>query len=229
MNSNIILSGLISIFLYLLIIFSLLLYFNAYHEKKTVGKKESFNVEVISFKKPTPIVQEKKQVKAEEKTAAIAEPKPLKEVTKKSKSPKAAIAELFDQVAVSKTAPKSKKKPTYQSSYKSQKLQSRDSITIDSIKDVTIASVKKGDIDDPLIMELQEFLHKRWNPPRSVGVHRVSLDVRVTKDGKISYFGAGTTSSSQFNEYVEYYKTLVNSFKPIEKELHIELILETKE
>lgn len=229
MNSNFILAGLISFITYLLVIFSLVLYFNIHHKTVTVGKKESFNVEVISLQPPKPNVQQKKQIKSEqkEKTQQIQQPEQKKQP--KKSTPKASIADVFNAIQPSKKVSTPPKKVEYKSSYQSQKFRSRDDVTIDSIKDVTITSVKKGDIDDPLIMELQSFLYQRWNPPRSVGIHKTTLDVKVLKSGEIIYLNSYNTKSQEFNRYVEEFKQFVVEFKPINRELRIELILQTQE
>jgi len=229
MNSNFILSGFIAFVSYALIIFVLLAYFAIHYEKKTVGKKESFNVEVISLEPPKPIVQEAKKLKQEseplETEKSVAKPV---EVPQKQ-TPKATLADIFNSVNVSKTATQKPQKPAYTSAYQKQSFAAKEDVTIDSIKDVTISSVNKGDIDDPIILELQQFFYQRWNPPQNVGLHEAVLDVDVSKDGTIDATLKYKTQSTAFNEYVKIFVKNVRNFKPIERDLKIELRLKTEE
>jgi hypothetical protein len=229
MNSNFILSGFIAFISYALIIFVLLAYFVIHNERKTVGKKDSFNVEVISLQPPKPIVQEAKKVQqqSEPKDADQSATKPV-EVQQKQ-TPKATLADAFNSVNVSKTATQKPQKPQYTSSYQKQTFSSKEDVTIDSIKDVTISSVNRGDIDDPVILELQQFFYQRWNPPHNVGIHEATIVAQVAKNGTIEASVKINSPSAAFNAYVEQFIKNVRFFKSIERDLKIELVLKTEE
>jgi|GEM_PF-3436792 len=231
MNSNFIVAGLVSLSVYLLCIYALLLYFNMHKTTKTVGKKDAFDISIVSKKLPQPTQQEYSQIQAVQDTTLIElhSPQQLEPAKPTSLIPRASIAEIFESVTLSKSNQTSQKPIQYKSSYQRQRFQSRDEVTIHSLKDVTISSVQSGEIYDELIIELQEFLHSRWNPPATVGLHSSTLRVRVMKDGTLKFKVYALSPSSSFNQYVQSYIEQVKFFKPIDRELYVELILKTKE
>jgi len=231
MNSNFIVAGLISLSVYLLCIFALLFYFNMYKTTKTVGKKDSFDITIVSRELLQPIQQERHQIQAEQKSSSIElQSSQQTEPTKPTNlAPRASIAEIFESIRPSKSNQTTQKPVQHRSSYQRQTFQSRDEVTIHSLKDVTISSVQGGEIYDKLVIEFQEFLQSKWNPPANVGLHSSTLRVRVMRDGSLDFKVYIPSPSSSFNRYVQSYIEHVKFFKPVDRELHIELILKTKE
>lgn len=231
MNSNFFLAGSIALSIYLLSIFALLVYFNIYKTKTTVGKVDSFSISIVSKEPPQPVEQEKKQIKAVQEPTQI-EVVPQEQTPPQNKTitaPRASISDIFQSVTPSKTQQTTQQSVQYESSYQSQNIQSRDEVTIHSLKDVTISSVQGGDVYDELVIEFQEFLYSRWNPPSNVGLHESVLIVRVKKDGAIDFKISMPSPSDSFNRYVRQFVDQVKYFKPIERDLNIELILKTEE
>jgi len=231
MNSNFIVAGLIALIVYLLCIFALVAYFNIYKTTKTVGKKDSFDISIVSKEPPQPTQQERRQIQAQQETTPVEVHTPQQtEPTKPtSLAPRASIADIFESIKPSKTKQTTQEPMQYKSRYQSQKIQSRDEITIHSLKDATISSVQGGEIYDELVIEFQEFLHSKWNPPANVGLHESTLRVRVMRDGSLEFKVYTPSPSNSFNRYVQSYIEQVKFFKPIDRELYIELILKTKE
>jgi len=231
MNSNFIVAGLIALSVYILCIFALLIYFNLYKTTKTVGKKDSFDISIVSKESPQPTQQERSQIQAQQETtpAEVQTPEQTEPTKPTSQAPRASIADIFESITPSKTKETIQKPLQYKSSYQRQKIESRDEVTIHSLKDVTISSVQGGELYDELVMEFQEFLHSRWNPPAYVGLHSSTLRVRVMRDGTLKFKIYAPSPSNSFNRYVQSYIEQVRFFKPIDRELYIELILKTKE
>ena len=231
MNSNFLLSGLISLSIYTLLFFSLVFYFHVKSDPITVGQPESISVAMVTLDDP----QHREQVEAQtaavdtsevESTPPQPEPEPSQPT---SQAPRASIADAFTAVSPSASATTADEPVRYRSSYAPQEIAARDEVTIHSLKDVTIATVAGGDVTDELIMELQNFLYERWAPPRNVGEHTVVLNVNVLMDGTIVYNDRQYVNSRSFNRAVERYMQRVTHFRPIDRELKIELILKTQE
>ncbi len=230
MNSNLLLSGILSFLIYLGMVLSLLIYFNYKSETKTVGKTQAFDVSIITEKKPEPKLKRPTPEKKPQNDPVKRDDTSQKAEAKDPKrTPPKALSDLFEAVAPSKAKETTREEINYKSSYKAQRFERKRELKLNSIKDVTITAVNSGEIENALIEELKLYLHKHWNPPTSVGVNSAKVLIIVKESGDLIYKVLEQADSPVFNNQLHLLMEQVTYFKPVEKELRIETILRTKE
>ncbi|MGM0622544.1 MAG: hypothetical protein ACQESH_00840, partial [Campylobacterota bacterium] len=176
MNSNILLSGVIALIIYLLLAFGLLFYFSHYESAPTVGKRESLDIAFVTKEKePVPQQERKEEVIVQKPTPTENEAVKNDQDTKTT-SPRS-VSDIFESVTTQKredtTTQSSKATTRYQ---RQSEAISRDDITFHSLKDVTITQTQtQGEIDNELVSRLQQFLYRQWQPSRSVGQNSATL------------------------------------------------------
>ncbi len=221
-------SGAVSIAIYIVVILAVLAYFLKTQEtlKKFTIKQKSVEVSLVEAPKLKKIHKEKKNnIKKSEKPAKKRKQKIKKKVGSYTPKEEVDIAKLFSSV---KTPNKSKKKiekttkksATPPSRFRGQSIRKTESaqeiLKKMNIKDVSRVLAKSNieavnGEDDPYLSKIYEILYKYWLPSQESAGNRAKVRIKIDSKGNFDYnvlfFSSSKTFNKELVEYLEYLKT----------------------